>query len=336
MGRPAVAAERPVLQHAIHARERPQPRAAPRWMAWAPAAVIAWALAYGSVRIWWAIGHAPSFPSGRDLIAFTGWRAVGLCAAAAAVGLAIRTARWRWPLLVVAWGVTAALLAASALVLLDVVGTLLPGVGLAFHPVAFVSRAAGVGGAVLVGAAAVAYRRRWLSSCLFCGRIGTTVRPAQPPRWAWWAAYAAVAGCLIRLLAQLAVGFGMLGTGGSVWAFEAGFMLAGTVLPLALVHRWGRVFPLWVPLLAGRHVPRWLLLGPAFAIGGGMTAYFGVTILLLAAQTLTGTWDRGDGSLSLAFFWVAVPAYLAWGLGLGAAALGYYQVARPQCRACGR
>jgi hypothetical protein len=31
-----------------------------------------------------------------------------------------------------------------------------------------------------------------------------------------------------------------------------------------------------------------------------------------------------------------VPAYLAWGLGLGAAALGYYQVARPQCRACGR
>jgi hypothetical protein len=110
----------------------------------------------------------------------------------------------------------------------------------AFHPVAFVSRAAGVGGTVLVAANAVAYRRRWRSPCLFCGRTRTAVRPAQPPRWAWLGVYAAVAGCLLRLLAQLAVGFGssLLHAGGSVMAFEAGFVLAGTVLPLALVHPW--------------------------------------------------------------------------------------------------
>jgi hypothetical protein len=156
---------------------------------------------------WWAIGGAPSSVGG-DLIAFTGWRAIGLCAAAAGVALALRTAPRRWPLLVAAWGVSAALLAASALLLLDVIGGLLPGLGVAFHPIAFISRAASLGGAVLIGAAAVAYRRRWRSSCLFCGRTGTPARPAQPPRWARWAAYAAVAGCLIRLLAQLAVGFG--------------------------------------------------------------------------------------------------------------------------------
>jgi len=64
--------------------------------------------------------------------------------------------------------------------------------------------------------------------------------------------------------------------------------------------------------------------------------YFGVSIVQLTAETLSGTWDRGAGSLPLASFWVAVPAYLAWGLGLEVAALGYYQVTRPQCRVCGR
>ncbi len=335
--RPAVAAGWPALRHANHATERPQP--APRWMTWAPLAAIAWALAYGCVRIWWAIGDAPSFPpEGTDLFVFTRWGAVGLCAAVAGVTLALRTAQWWLPLLIAAWGVSAALFAASARLLLDVIGGLLPGLGIPFHPVAFVSRAAAVGGAVLVGAIAVAYRRRWRSSCLFCGRAGTGVRPTEPPRWAWWAAHAAVAGCLIRLLAQLAVGFGssLLQGGGSVLAFEAGFLLAGTVLPLALVHPWGRVVPWRVPLLAGRRVPRWLLLGPGFAIAGAMTAYFAVSTVVLVVETLSGTWDQGADSLPPAFFWVAVPAYLAWGLGLGAATLGYYQVTRPRCRVCGR
>jgi hypothetical protein len=308
-------------------------------MTWAPRAAIVWAVAYGSARVWCAIAGAPSFPPvGSDLTGFTGWGAVALCAAAAAVTLALRTAPWRWPLFVVAWGVSAALAAASALLLLDVIGGLLPGLGIAFHPVAFVSRAACLGGAVLLGAGAVGYRRRWRSPCLFCGRTGTGVRPAQPARWAWWAAYAAVAGCLLRLLAQLAVGFGsaLLHGGGSVLAFEAGFLLAGTVLPLALVHVWGRVFPAWVPLLAARRVPRWVLLGPAFAIAGGMTAYFGVATVKLAVETVNGTWPHGAGSLPLAFFWVAVPAYLTWGLGLGTAALGYYRITRPHCRMCGR
>jgi hypothetical protein len=304
--RPAVAAERLALSHANHATEWPQSQAAPRWMTWVPVAAIAWALGYGAVRIWWAIGDSPS-PVGTDLIAFTGWRAVGLCAAAAGVILALRKAPWRWPLLIAAWGVSAALLAASAKLLLDVVGALFPGNGIAVHPAAFVSRTASLGGAVLVGAAAVAYRRRWRSACLFCGRTGISVRPARPPRWAWWAAYAAVAGCLVRLGAQAAVGFDMQG-GGSLLMFEAGFLLAGTALPLALVHRWGRVLPRWVPTLAGRRVPRWLLLWPAFGIAGGMTAYFGVALVQLAAETLSGTWDRAADDLPLAFFWVAVPA----------------------------
>ena len=333
-----MAAKRATLKHANRATGRPQPPPAPRWMAWVPQAAVVWALAYGAVRVWWAVGDAPSFPPlGTDLIGFTGWRAVGLCAAAAAVALALRTAPWRWPLFVAACGVSAALLAASALVLLDAVGGLLPGLGLRLHPVAFVSRAAAVAGGILVGAAARAYRRRWRSACLFCGRTGIRVRSVQPPRWAWWAAYAAIAGWLVRLGAQVAVGFGPLQGGGwSLLVFEAGFVLAGTVLPLALVHPWGRVLPRWVPLLAGRRVPRWLLLGPASGIAGGLTVYFGVATVKLAAETLSGTWGPSAGSLPLAFFWVAIPAYLVWGIGLGAAALAYHQVTRPPCRVCGR
>jgi len=331
-----VAVGRPALKRANDTMERPQPLAAPRWMAWMPQAAILWALAYGAVRVWWAIRGAPSFGRlGTDLIFFTGWSAAGLCVAAAGVALVLTTARWRWPLLVAAWGVCAALLVACPLLLLDVVGELLPGTGVPVQPVAFASRAACLVEGILVGAAAVAYQRRWRSACLFCGRTGDRVRPAQPPWWAWLAAYAAVAGSLARLGAQVAVGFGFLRhTPGMFFVFEAGFVLAGTVLPLALVHSWGRVAPRWVPLLAGRQVPRWLPLGPAFVIGGALTVYFGVTMVKVVADTLSGTWDRSASSLPLAFFWVAVPAYWVWGVGLVAAAVSYYRVTRPRCRVC--
>ena len=322
-----------------HAPARPLPPAAPGWIAWAPRAALLWALAYGAVRVLLAIGGGPSngLP-GTDLIVFTGWSSVGLCAAAAGVALSLMTAQWRWQLLVAAWVLSAALVMACALLLLDVVAGLLPGLGVAFHPVPFVSRLACLTTGILVGAAAVAYRRRFRSDCPFCGRTAGWRRPVRPPLWAWLAAYAASAGCLMRLGAQVAVGFegSLLQLNASLLVFETGFLLAGTALPLALVHSWGRVVPGWVPLVAGRLVPRWLLLGPAFAIAGGLTAYFGVTITHLAAQTLNGTWESSAGSLPLAFFWVAVPAYLVWGLGLGAAAIAYYRITRPPCRVCGR
>src|SRR5581483_6190848 len=113
---------------------------------------------------------------------------------------------------------------------------------------------------------------RGRSACLFCGWTAQRMLPSKPPWWAWWAAYAAVAGCLVRLGAQFAIGFGGIQRpqGGLRFAvesllFEGAFLLSGIALPLALVHAWGRVAPRWVPLLAGRRAPRWILLGPAFA-----------------------------------------------------------------------
>jgi hypothetical protein len=118
---------------------------------------------------------------------------------------------------------------------------------------------------------------------------------------------------------QAAAGFGdLLRAGGLALGFEAGFVLAGTVLPLALVYRWGQVFPGWVPLLAGRGVPRWLVLGPALGLGVGMTAYFGISMVKLAAETVTGTWTQHAGSYPSWFTGLPCPPTWpgGWGLGL--------------------
>ena len=120
----------------------------------------------------------------------------------------------------------------------------------------------------------------------------TAATAGAPARWrdaAWTprcrrgpgiAAYAATAGCLLRLAAQLAVGFGdmPLAEDASMAAFEVGFLLAGVLLPLALVHSWGRIWPGWVPLLAGRRIPRAVLLLPAAVFSVGLIVYFGVGI----------------------------------------------------------
>jgi hypothetical protein len=322
-----VSADRPSLGSAV----------APGWRRRAPSAAVAWALGYGSLRAVWAVTGAPSPPpADTDLVGFTGWWAVALCAAAALVVMALGRSGWSLPLAVAAWGVALALAAASALLLLDVVGLLLPGIGVGVSPGALASRTICLAGAVLVGVNALSYQRHWRGACLACGSTADTVRPVHPPRWARVAAWAAVAGWLVRVVAQVGVGFGELaGAVGTLLLFEAGFMLAGTVLPLALVHRWGRVFPRWTPWLAGRRVPRWLVLAPALGLGAGMSAYFGFTLVTVVVDTLTGT-DPGDGSLPLWFFWVAVPGYLVWGLGLGAAALAYRQLTRPVCDVCGR
>ena len=321
----------------------PRPPLAPRWMIWVPHAAILWALVYGWLRVSWAIKGAPSFgPQHIDLMYFSSWTAVALCAAAALVAVALRVAPWHWSLLVAAWAVCAAHLVACPLLLLDIVSALLPGLGLSFSAAGFFSRSGCLIQGVLVGASAVAFRRRWCSDCLFCGRSSVTIRPDKPSRWAMWGAYAAVMGCVIRLAAQYLLAFGDLarhvsGTRLVVEAlmFEAGFLLAGVILPLALVQRWGRMFPAWIPVLACRPVPRWLLLGPAFVLSPLMTCYFSITLVKIATDALRGTSAQTFGSFPPAFFWVAVPGYLLWGVGLGIAAIGYQRMTRPRCRICG-
>ncbi|MFD2764371.1 hypothetical protein [Micromonospora eburnea] len=305
--------------------------------AWLPYAAAAWAIGYGALRATWLVAGGPSFgPLGTDLVAVTGWWAVALHVAAAMVGVTLGRARtWRPALLGAAWLTCAAIMASCALLLLDVVGFLILDLSPAFTLAGFLSRAGAFTGAVLLHAAALAHLRRFRGDCGRCGRTRASGGPV--PRWARIAAWSAVAGCLVRLAAQVAVGFeGLpLAQGLSVLIFEGGFLLAGMLLPLALVHQWGTVWPGWVPLLAGRRVPRLVLLVPAAVFAIGLVGYFGVGIAELAVETVTGTFES-DGRYTLAFFWTAELGYWVWGWGLGLAAVSHHLRTRRPCPHCGR
>ncbi|MGP4028159.1 hypothetical protein [Actinomadura sp. 3N407] len=313
-----------------------------------PVIALAWVTAYGALRAYWASGNQPDdiSPVDTDLVVFTGWASVALCGAAAAVLLALAhpgAGRLpRRPLLAVAWTAALFLVGSGALLLLDVIGAVLPGLGITFYPLGALSRAACVAAGVMTGLSALAYARRTRAGCAACGRPGTAPGTlARTPAWAYWAAYLAVAGCLARIAAQAAVGFGEspLSGGASAILFEAGFVLGGSLLPLALVHSFGRTWPRRLPRLGGRRVPRRLVLWPGAAISGGLTVYFGLMLLHMFWERLQGRNPfPPEGGLALpeAFFWVAVPAYLLWGAGMAVAARAYARRTRVPCPSCAR
>ncbi|WP_141575246.1 hypothetical protein [Actinomadura sp. WMMA1423] len=318
-----------------------------------PAAALAWVAAYGALRAYWASGHQPHdmSPIGTDLVVFTGWGGAALCGAAALALAALahpradRLARApRTALAAAAWAAAACLVASGAMLLLDVVGAVLPGLGLGLYPLGALSRAAAVAAGTMTALSARAYtaRARPGPACAACARPATAPGPlARTPARAYAAAYLAVAGCLTRIAAQAAVGFeeSPLSGGTSAVLFEAGFVLGGCLLPLALVHSFGRTWPRWVPGLGRRGVPRRLVLWPGAAISGGLVVYFGLMLLQMSWERLHGRNPfPPEGGLDLpeAFFWVAVPAYFAWGAGMAAAARAYARRTRTPCPSCRR
>ncbi|MFC6161115.1 hypothetical protein [Kribbella jiaozuonensis] len=285
-------------------------------------AVVAWAVAYGGLRIWFATGHAPAWKlPGNDLL-IPNWIAVAGCAITALAAIvsrpgprvregkqelvgspehvpravdARRGGVWDGWLL---WGLAVGWVGAAAFILLDLVAGVLPGLGIPFDLWGMGCRLGAILGAVLLGVTAKAQQ------------------PAARP-WPGWVArvgaWLAVGGCLTRLAAQAVVGFGTTPYGGnlSLILFEGGFLLVGTLLPFLLVHPIGRRFP------------RWMLLTPGFVIGVGMTAYFGVGLIQMIVAVAQGKPPYDDVGLPDAFFWVAVPAYVVWGAGLVLATRGY-------------
>ncbi len=253
-------------------------------------AVVVWAMAYGGLRIWFATGHAPGWKLPGDDLLIPNWVSVIACLVTALAVIRIR------PRLL--WALAAGWLAAAGFILLDLVANVLPGLGIPIDVPGMLSRLGAVAGAVLLG------------------RLAKAHQPEAKP-WPHWVSTAgaclAAAGCLTRLAAQAVVGFGKAPYGGnlSVVLFEGGFVLVGTVLPFLLVHRIGRYFP------------RWLLLVPGYTIGAGITAYFTVGLLQMIVNVVQGEPAYDDVGLPQSFFWVAVPAYVVWGVGLTVAARGY-------------
>jgi hypothetical protein len=153
--------------------------------------------------------------------------------------------------------------------------------------------------------------------------------PESAARWGRWAtgfAVAVPAGyAVIRLawFAGIPLGIpreflaemqanGMVVAGAGLGAFA----LAGAILTLGLVQRWGEVFPRWMIGLAGKRVPVRLATIPAGLVAPAVTA------ASLAYVTSDDFFTQIVGEPSLATLPMAF--FPLWGVALGAATVAYH------------
>lgn len=106
----------------------------------------------------------------------------------------------------------------------------------------------------------------------------------------------------------------------------------GGLVSLGLGHGWGRTWWPWTPM-AGRPIPRGLVLVPAGAIALSLVSY-GLLGTGMIAQDLSNgvvTWAQ------LRTQWMMFGTelvFLAWGVALGVAAVGYHHATAARCEAC--
>jgi hypothetical protein len=197
---------------------------------------------------------------------------------------------------------------------------------------------------LLLARATLRWQFRTSGACVACGRGERTAgwaTPARAARWGRWATWTAVAiptsYAVVRLAWAAGIPFGIsaeflhdMQETGIVWAGAGlgAFALAGAVLTMGLVQRWGEVFPRWMVGLAGRPVPIRLATVPATLV-----AVF-VTSASVAFLTADGFLTMFTGGISLA----TLPMLLwpVWGVALGAATLAYHLRRRGACAECGR
>lgn len=305
------------------------------WRIWLPYVAAVWALGYGALHVWWALGHAPTFtgPVARESYFDAPWLPVALAAVAAGVACSSirgRSRRAAWVRAILGWLAGAGLLAYSFMFALNLAALILDwGADL----VGMAARGAGVVAGLLTVLVAIGEQRKARGACSRCGRVHgrSSERRTDPtPWWGWVAGYAAVAGCLSRFVAQAITGFPGQDVGAMFTplvnpftVFMVLMFVAGTLLPLALVHRWGRIWPRWVLPFAGRDVPRWVVLVPGLFMGAGLTTYFGLAGISSMVQ------DGLGSTYPLWWGFAVIGGYTVWGVGLLVASLSYYLLTKP-------
>ncbi|SBV27081.1 hypothetical protein GA0070620_2585 [Micromonospora krabiensis] len=294
-----------------------------------------WQAIYALVHLWWAAAGTPRsladsyFPSGWlpmviGVAAFAGCGAV----AAGARRQLDSTARYAIAVLTAAAGV--AMCVYSFLFPVMVASVLFEDVTTETVVRLLVSGGGAAGGVFCLVLAA--RERRAAAAPRGPVRGGPPAdRSRSSPGWARGGAYLAVAGYLARMVVWLEEATAGTwpsaasrdnGTSTTALAVFLGLMsLAGTLLPLALVHRWGRLWPAGTGPLRGRAVPRWSVLGPGLFIGASLTAYFGIVGL--------SAWIRGDIRGPFPRLLMELGGYTLWGVGLLVACASYSALTRP-------
>lgn len=277
------------------------------------------------------------------------WPAVLTLLIGAVVAVAsVRPWRRRFPrgfITIGLWLVTAASLAGSCFILLNLIELVVTGSvtdrdGNSDWST-FIERLVAAGLAVLFVAAAISWRGRISGRCARCGAPHPTgavelVHPAPhaAPRGVRWAAYA---GCLTFAPYLTMHGVGMIGIipGAeqhydfdvplplAFVTFALGLVGPAVFLLLGLVRPWGMRFPRWTLWLAGRRVPRFLPLSPVFLVAPTLALYgVGSVPYAVASGQADQLWGIG-GAASLAFG--------GYGCALLVAAVSYRRRTRPRC-----
>ncbi|NYE75462.1 hypothetical protein [Microlunatus parietis] len=300
-----------------------------RFLRFAVAAVVI-NLGYALVHLAWLIMGEPAWAHGVSVFP-GGWVPVlpAVIAVASIMIMILVPRAWR-PAAVAAAAAGAALLAYSMLAWIGLLMLLMIPFGLpmpADDLARLVVRVAGAAGGGLTLLAAVARARASRPACPRCGGRHPDLR-TRPPGWAVAGGWLAVAGFAARFAVELPdiLTAGVSGPGGlGFQLFVALLVLAGTVLPLALIRPWGRAWPRWVPGLAGRRIPRLLVLVPGLVMAAGLLAYFGIGGI---GALLTGH-DSADPAA-----WLMIGGYTLWGLGLLLAAAGYARLTDSVAAGC--
>lgn len=295
---------------------------------------------YAIMHGWWTVAGHPAAAL-TESVFVAGWPLVITAATAslicAGIGLNVinrwsPAARWSW--CVVGWLVAVGLAAYGLLLWPGLAELILVPFGHPFDAVglqALLLRAQVTLTAVATAVSLTPIVRELRSACPRCGRHhgrSPEDRLEPTPWWGYAGGYLAILGLVGRLTPAVpdwlaAGGLAPDAPGGSAFVIFIGLMiLAGTLLPLALAHRWGRLWPAWVLPWAGRAVPRWIVLGPGVMMSVGLLAYFGaggVTATLLGRTS--GQWGEA----------LEIISYVLWGLGLGIASLSYARLTKPAC-----
>jgi hypothetical protein len=302
-----------------------------------------WLVGYVIVHAVWAVGDPPRFMNGQESYFPGGWLPVVLGVLAALGCLAVlvfarEKAHDNGHYVIAGLNAVAgaALCSYSFLFPVLVVSLLFEGAEPGITASLLATGSGAVGG-IFCLMTAVNERRLAAHSCRSCGRVhgrSPESRGEQAPGWAFAGAYLAVAGFAARISVwlhdtisgqwQSATSQANGPSSTALAIFVVLMSLAGTLLPLALAHRWGRLWPAWTGPLRGRAVPRWLVLGAGLFVGASLTAYFGI-----AGMT---AWIRGDFSGAFLPLLLEMGGYTLWGVGLLVASASYFALTRPPCR----
>lgn len=202
-------------------------------------------------------------------------------------------------------------------------------------------------GGTLWATTAVAYQRRSHGACEHCGRIaGDNNRwlssRAAAMRWGRWAVAVATVVPMIYAATRWAWALGIplgisqqfLREGQAVGLWWAGAGLAtvavaGAILTLGLVQRWGEVFPRWMIGIAGKRVPPALAIVPASIVSVIVTSSGLEDVRISLVPTNTFPIELTWSTLGPTLLWPI------WGIALAAATYAYYLRRRGQCQYCG-